>query len=466
MDVISYVLLGVGALVAILLLFFVKWIFSLRRVVPPNEVHVVRQGKKTLTYGSLEDSEDADKIADTSAGNAYYEWPVWIPVLGVTKQVLPLSNFDIWLKAYNAYDKDRVPFSVDIQAFFRISNYKIAAARIKDFSELKTQLSGILQGASRSLLANEVLESIMGERAEYGGKFTANVKDQLANWGVQTVKNIELMDIRDAEGENVIENIMEKRKSEIAKESRIKVAENNQAAEEAEIAAQQVIDLRREEAREAVGKRNAEVEARVGIEKEKAQQSIKEEAKVTKEREMAVLEIEKTRQAEIDQKSRTIAVETAKKEIQIQAEAEKEKLALESAGKLTEAENKAKGIEAIGQAEATAEEKRQMASVTAQTALAKEIGENSGYQEYLVKKQQIEANERVGLKQAENLSGADIKIIANSSDVNQGVSQAAGTLSPKGGFGIATMLETLASTEEGKKLLDAVQSFLTKKNED
>ena len=46
-----------------------------------------------------------------------------------------------------------------------------------------------------------------------------------------------------------------------------------------------------------------------------------------------------------------------------------------------------------------------------------------------------------------------MKIIANSSDVNQGVSQAAGTLSPKGGFGIATMLETLASTEEGKKLL-------------
>ena len=46
------------------------------------------------------------------------------------------------------------------------------------------------------------------------------------------------------------------------------------------------------------------------------------------------------------------------------------------------------------------------------------------------------------------------------------VSQAAGTLSPKGGFGIATMLETLASTEEGKKLLDAVQSFLTQQKND
>ena len=151
-----YVVLGVSILVAILLLLLVRWVLSLRRVVPPNEVHVVRQGKKTLTYGSLDESIGEQE--QSSAGNAYYEWPVWLPIFGVTKQVLPLSNFDIWLKSFNAYDKDRVPFVVDIQAFFRISNYKIAAARIKDFSELKEQLNGILQGASRSLLANELLE--------------------------------------------------------------------------------------------------------------------------------------------------------------------------------------------------------------------------------------------------------------------------------------------------------------------
>ena len=146
MSTASWILLGTGIVVFILFLFFCKWMFSLRRVVAPNEVHIVRQGKKTLIYGNIDDTPE---VVDVSAGNSYYEWPVWIPILGVNVSVLPLSVFDIDLNNYNAYDKDRLPFVVDIQAFFRISNYKMAATRIKDFHELRSQLTGILEGASR-----------------------------------------------------------------------------------------------------------------------------------------------------------------------------------------------------------------------------------------------------------------------------------------------------------------------------
>lgn len=127
----SWVLLSAGIVILVLLLFALRQIFSLRRVVAPNEVHIVRQGRKTLIYGNVDDTPN---VVDVSAGNSYYEWPVWIPVLGVNVSVLPLSVFDIDLNNYNAYDKDRLPFVVDIQAFFRISNYKLARQRVLKIS--------------------------------------------------------------------------------------------------------------------------------------------------------------------------------------------------------------------------------------------------------------------------------------------------------------------------------------------
>lgn len=440
----TYVLMGIALVVIVLLFFVLRWIFSLRRVVSPNEVHVVRQGKKTLVYGRVDNKENSQV-----SGNSYYQWPVWLPGLGVNVTTLPLSVFSINLDNYSAYDKDRLPFVVDIQAYFRISDYEVAASRIPDFNELKKQLLGILQGASRSLLANEALEDIMGKRNEYGDKFTTQVKDQLASWGVITVKNIELMDIRDEKGEVVIENIMKKKKSAIDMESRVTVAENSKKAKTAEIEAEQEVEMREQLKKETVGQREAQVDATVRKAQEEAEQAVQEQKKVTTEKAKAVKEVEAIRDAEIAQKSQVIKAETSKKEALLKADAD-----------LEVATKSAQGVRVKGEADASAEQALQMASVSAQTALAKEIGENTGYQEYLIKKEQIAASKEVGLKQAENLSKADIKIIAGAGDVNKGISDAAGALSPKGGFAIGGMLEALASTDEGKQLLEALSSLL------
>ena len=98
----------------------------LRRVVPTNEVHIVQSAKQTTSYGK-----------DTENGNSYYEWPSWIPVLGVTTVSLPMSVFDLDLESYEAYDKGRLPFVVDVKAFFRISESNVAAQRVASFDELK-----------------------------------------------------------------------------------------------------------------------------------------------------------------------------------------------------------------------------------------------------------------------------------------------------------------------------------------
>src|SRR5574344_738834 len=93
---------GVGLIFLILV-----YLVSLRRVVPTHEVHIIQRAARTVSYGK-----------DTKDGNTYYEFPSWMPVLGVTKTILPISVFDLDLLDYDAYDKDRLPFLVDIKAFF------------------------------------------------------------------------------------------------------------------------------------------------------------------------------------------------------------------------------------------------------------------------------------------------------------------------------------------------------------
>ena len=85
-----------------------------------------------------------------------------------------------------------------------------------------------------------------------------------------------------------------------------------------------------------------------------------------------------------------------------------------------------------------------IASVTAQTSLAKEIGDNDGYQRYLIEVRKVEATERVGLEQAKNINGSNIKIIANAGNVAEGISSALDVLTPKGGSNLAGALEAFA----------------------
>ena len=79
--------------VIIPLIFFgviVLYILRLRRIVPTNVVHIIQRGSQTVSYG----------VGKTS--NVYYEWPKWLPRIGVDVRELPVSNFDIDLSQYSA----------------------------------------------------------------------------------------------------------------------------------------------------------------------------------------------------------------------------------------------------------------------------------------------------------------------------------------------------------------------------
>ncbi len=406
--------------------------FFLRRVVPTNEVHIVQSAKKTTSYGK-----------DTENGGVYYQWPSFLPVIGVTKVVLPVSVFDLDLVAYEAYDKGRLPFVIDIKAFFRIADSNIAAQRVLSFTELHNQLKAIVQGAARTILASNEIEEIMQGRSKFGHEFTKEVDGQLASWGVTTVKSIELMDIRDAKDSKVIHNIMEKKKSHIEMESRREVAQNMQIAKVAEIEANQKVLLQEQIAAQSVGLRKVENQREVELATQVANQSIMEQKRTTKEKEMSVLKVESLRKAEID------------REVQVvNAEATKTVAIALADGQLEAKKREAAGIAAEGDAKASAEKAMLLAPVEAQTTLAKEIGSNEAYQKYLITVKQVEATQAVGIEQAKALTKADVKIISNTGDVVTGADNVMGLFSSTGGTKIGSMLEGLAQTPAGSKLLN------------
>lgn len=434
----------------------IRNIFNWRVVVRTNEVHINQSGQGTIAYGRGLD-----------AGNVYYSWPTWIPKLGITTIILPTSIFDIALDAYDAYDIGRLPFTVDIKAFFQINEAETAAQRIESFNELRNQLKDVLRGSIRTILGGSDIQEILSDRSVFGNKFTKEVKEQLKSWGVDTVKHIEFMDIRDTHDSHVVENIMAKKKSFIEMESRTEIAINMKDARLAEIDAERESEIRKQDAEREVGEKNAEKDKLIGIANETTKQEIQESARTTAIKTMAVIKVNSEEQAEIDKSVATINAEKDKALIIIGADGELEEATrqreitvIAAKATLSEQEKQAEGIEAIGLAEAEADKAMKMAPITAQIALAKEIGSNEGYQKYLLGIKELDVELEVGLKKAEALKSSDLKIISNSGNVDSGMKNIMDVFTTDGGMKVGGMLEAFNNTEIGKIIL----SKLTDKN--
>jgi flotillin len=433
--------LGLGA--AVVAFAALMLAFAWREVVETNVVHIVQSRKKTTSYGTGQD-----------AGNVYYAFPSYLPFLGLSRIILPVNNFNLDLNDYRAYDKDRVPFVLHVTAFFRINDTNKAAERVQGFEELKGQLELVVKGAVRKILASHDIHGIMTDRATFGKQFTEEVATELANWGVEPVKNMELMDIKDDAGSSVIANIMAKKSSHIEMESRVEVATNKQKAETAEIEAKRTIELTNIEAKrvtelsvidanQVIGEKHAAQEKSVGVAKEKAAQDIKGEAATTMEREMKILAVQTQRKAELEKAAGVVKAEETAAVTKTVAE-----------GNLEKARREAEAVRLAGEAKAAAEKAMQLAPVEAQIVLAKEIGENQGYQTYLVTLRKVEAEQAIGIAQAASLEKADIKIIANSGSASAGISGLGELISSKGGQQVGAFLDGLKNTETGGKLVE------------
>lgn len=442
---------GIAAGAVVLLVTVISLIW--RVVVQPNEVHIVQSGSSTKVYGRR--GADLSKEEGMQVqGNSYYNWPAWIPLIGVQSKAFPLSVFNLDLNDYEAYDIGRVPFMVDIVAFFRISEPAIAAKRVDSLDELNEQLLLILRGAVRTILAKHDIEEIMGERSTFGKMFTEETETQLEAWGVSNVKNIELMDVRDGKNSKTVSNIMAKKESLIEMQSRSEVAMNKKNAQLAEIDAAREAEVRKQEAQQLVGERTAEKDKAVGIANEKAQQEIKEQAKTTAEKDMAVQKVNQVRQAEITREVQVVKAEQDKQVSITTSEGTREQTIITAEGVLKQKQLEGEGILAVGTAQAEAKRLAEMANVTPQIELAREIGENEGYQTYLIQIRSVEMEQAVGIEKAKALQDAGIKVIANTgNNVDAGLNGVMDLFSSKGGTAIGSTLEAMANTPQGQALL-------------
>ena len=282
---------------------------------------------------------------------------------------------------------------------------------------------------------------------------------------MEAIKNIELMDIRDSKESEVIHNIMAKRTSGIERESRLVVADNTRQAEMAEIAAKREIEMSRQLAAEQVGLRTAEKDKNVGVADEQASQQVTVQQRETAAREMDVIQVKNVRGAEISREVAVIAAGQAKEVSIVEAEATKQvaiveaeggkqQTVLTAEGKLEAAKRNAESISVEGTAKGLAETAILMAPVDAQIKLAEKIGNDQGYQSYLLGIRNIEAAQAVGVAQAEALKSADVKVISNAGSPAQGLATVMDLFSAGGGTAVAGMLGGMAQSSEGKKLLD------------
>lgn len=444
-NIMSYTYVIGGVVGALFLFYLIRQIIKLRVVVPANMVHIVQTTKRSTSYGN-----------NSNSGNTYYAWASWIPVIGVTVVEYPISIFPIGLKSYDAYDSDRIPFEVDVTAFFRLENPIEVARKVSSFKDLESQLISVVQGVVRRILATNKLELIMEERSLLGKQYTEEIQNQIKEWGIVCAKDVEFMDLRDSANSTVIKQIMAKQMSRIDMESRTSIAENKQKAETAEINAGRAIELQKQDAAEKVGIRKAEVNKQVGIQEQNTAQEIATHAKITTEKELEVINARETNQAAIDKNVAVIKAQQEQDVAKIKAEQDQSVMVTIANAELEKSKKSAEAIKTVGEAEAAAEQAKLQAPVQAQILLAKEIGENEPYQNYLVSLKQIDANISVGIEMAKGIQAAEIKLFVNSGDVNSGISKITDVFSTKGGSAFANMLSGLSSTPEGTNMMEGI----------
>ena len=389
---------------------------KLRKVVPTNEVHIVQRWSKSVPYWK-----------SLQWWNVYLAWAPWVPIFWVAVQKLPLSIFSLQLTGYKAYDNWKVPFQVDITAFFEIKDPVLAAEKIFTISELEEQLNETVKWVVRKILASIDVVDIMESRSDIKEEFYKEVFSAVKAWWVD-LKNVEFMDIKDAEGSQVITNIMMKKRSLIEAESEIEVAENQknaiiekenkesearakaaEAKSRADIIesdARRLADLKKIENDKITQNQDIEKDRILSIQKEVSKQNFYEAEKETKIKMLAVKQVEDEKNAEIEKNIEIIRAEKQKQKAIIEAEWSKIQVELQAEAEKNKIEfiwlAKAKELDYIWTAEA--KNKAQMAdSLNAFT---------SDSLNFMIKQLDIHLAEVVDLEKAKALSNADIKVIS------------------------------------------------------
>jgi len=398
----------------------------LRTVVPPNKIDIViRRRSSTIYCANKEyfikpkrDPETGLVVPHTESdlkgiaiNSVYYHIPSWVPAFGMYVRRLPLQMMEIKVPNFVAFDENRARFECDIVAFCAIVDGVTASMRMPETSDaLQQQVRQVVWATMRDSTTKMTVRTIINNRKKIIDSIRDPLKEALDEWGLG-LKDIEIIEFKDAEGTKVITNISSIREQEIETEARQKnanqimeaklvEAETDEKAKMREIERDEEVEKRKQDKLKLIATQEKEAKSEmlevIRVDKVKNQEIEKEKAKVFAEQEREVAKIDAEKQKEVE--------EIIKKQKQLAGEGDKLR-------DIEQAKGKAAPIREMGLAEADIIEKKLIAEAKGKDELQKALNKFgiSGIKA-MTAIREIEKDENVYSKLAESVKYADTKV--------------------------------------------------------
>ena len=357
--IVTFSLIGVGALIVVLTIWGL--LSRYRRSAPDELLVVFGKAGKVKT----EDGKEVMTPSKIIQGGGAFVWPI-------IQDFKKMSMAPIQIKVtVDGIDSQAIPMHLPVVLTTAISQDKLiqqnAATRFLSASpqEIQKQISEILIGETRAIMATMLIEEINADRNTFLGKVRESLEQELTKVGYD-VTNINISEITD--DADYISNLGKKAATK---------AKANAEADIAEQTKQGNIKIANTKKEEEIAVAAAEKEKQVQVNQTKQEQEVKV-AEINREKQIKLAEADKERESGVAVQEAAKAAAIA--EAQADAESNKAKAMARQVASVAEAEAEAESKKAefeatqsknIAKAEADAEAARNEAEAQKQVRIAK-----------------------------------------------------------------------------------------------
>jgi flotillin len=359
------------------------------RIVPPSEAHYVVSPTKTMVCSPDEKVREVE-------GAKGARWYFHIPIIRTIRK-MDITTKEL-VQSQETYEKNQARYNVKTSVKYRIRDVKVAVEKISSTEELREQLKEIVLAGVRAVTVRYDVTEARANKKKMDDEIKLEIADDFAQWGLELV-NFQLIDFQDTEDSAIISDISKRREVEIETRTRQENAEKFKEAR-----------LKEAQAEETAKTKEIEKDKIIAQKEQDKNREVAEREKEAQREKFEVVRVQTIKQAEID-KDKAIVEASQQKETEKIFMEQKQ---LEGQGDKLRDTEKAKGeaapIREKGFAEAEAKEKLQAALNKFKSEAIRA----------LVAEQIVSMQKEVGLKTAESLKEADLKVFAGGDSAKQG----------------------------------------------
>lgn len=374
--------------IGIILFLFVVGLL-MYRIVPSSEAHYVVSAGKTMVCSPDEQVTNIEGVTGS-------RWYLAIPFIRTIRKL------DVTIKELvvpqETYEKNQARYKVTSSIKYRIKNVKVAAETFIDDENLKSQLKEVVTSGVRAVTVKYDVVEARANKKKMDAEIRTEIQDDLEKWGLELV-NFQLINFQDTDDSKIISDISKRREVEIESRTREENAEKKKNAR-----------IKEAQAEELAKTKEIEKDQKIEERRQEKDKLVSEKQKLAEEKRLEVVKVQTIKQAEIDKEKAIVKANENKATEEIMKEQKK----LEGEGDKLRDEERAKGqaapIREKGLAEAEAKEKLQQALNKFKDDAIRA----------LVAEKVVEMQKEVGIKTAEALGKADVKVFAGDGEGKSG----------------------------------------------